>query len=65
MKNKRTNRFFQSICNANSPASMERQSLGAPEIDTYFLDDDYKQDSNVRLITGMNNPNPSKFRMQL
>jgi len=68
-KDKRSQRFFMSICNSvngNSPASLDRPMPGNAEFDTYFLDDDNRQDTNNRLITGMHCNNPSsKFRMQL
>lgn len=56
-----------SICssgtNGNTPA--EKQFMPNNEFDTYFLDDDYKQDTNNRLYTGLHSVNPTKFKMQL
>lgn len=65
-REKRGNKFFMSICSGlNNINPINEKQLTITDFDTYFLDDDYKQDTNNRIYTGRQSTNPTKFRMQL
>jgi len=77
LHDKRNNRVFTNINNVlpvvsmplstNSPAALlERPNQGSGDFDTYFLDDDYRQDNIPRPSARQNAGSTApKLRMQL